>query len=927
MAKPLDTAQQGAKPSAADDGVHKVFVRDLLDEMGSEFTPTPSSLDTKPTTLTDGRGSALPAGFPSASLFDFISGVKNFPLAETLRASMSAPLLDAGDVSGAQKNGTKLPVLDVVGLNPKSKNGSAPQKESYKSHFGKSELSYLDPIDQLRVADATVAKPSPAARIDKENAEKEKKEEAPPAQSVEIAPPPKVVPVVSADGRWTYERTASGDWQAKDKTGATIGEHSDLPGKKITGVEAQLDGSVKITVDGGQVLRETTDGGRSIYPDDDAFKANHPSELAGRLKNIVWDGDKIKSFHSVRTNADWYQVGDNIWANSPNTAAGWHGKVEIDGKTGVFSRTTLSGAEQGLRDESRANGINESYKPDGSMSVEVPYPDKTKFSFKFKETFGTDKDVLKQPEEIKIAEKDGAETIWKKTGPTEYTSSSGAKWNTEVEVKRDGTYSYKDVDGGERAVRTLSGHYEKENLKDKTLVEKESGKITRVKVGDDDVQIEYAADGSTSEIRHVNKNLKLTRAADGSFSDSAIDSAKPYAKLEKFEADIYTHNDLDAFQKIRLIDNVTKFREMSKFSSTEKDKVFKEADRLLHGRTDSVMTSAEKANYADQLFWHIANDRRNDQGSNSTCSVTALRGIALKEKPSVVAKLAADFANDGQFETLDGTTIKPKLESVRVRPGSPEETFPPKPGSRSALGKLWDVCAVNISMQRDTKDPLGSVCSKGAMCYEEVAPTGRSDSGARLIRTNSDGSQLVLYSSKNGTANPYDSPRVGFPSRIADIWNQMTGDKLTDRFLVHQNRWVDNETTFKDLVGAKQKSVQELEAMLLKNDLPKITQGNTGVLEYRYRQQVALNEGKDPNAVAKPAGGEHLFLVTGYDAASKTVSVDNSWNPLYDVQTKAEAAAQGKDLNKTVFITLNDLYEVMSSTSSGDGSTFVWYRR
>lgn len=841
MAKPLDTAQQGATPSAADDGVHKVFVRDLLDEMGSAFTPTPSSLDTKPTTLTDGRGSALPAGFPSASLFDFISGVKNFPLAETLRASMSAPLLDSGDVSGTQKNGTKLPGLDVVGLNPKSKNGSAPQKETYKSPFGKNELSYLDPIDQLRVADAKVEKPNP--------------------------------------------------------------------------------------VDGRQVLRETTDGGRSIYPDDDAFKANHPSELAGRLKDIVWDGDKIKSFHSVRTNANWYQVGDNIWANSPNAASGWHGKVEIDGKTGVFSRTTLSGAEQGLRDESRANGINESYKPDGSMSVEVPYPDKTKFSFKFKETFGPDKDVLKQPEEIKIAEKDGAETVWKKTGPTEYTSSSGAKWNTEVEVKKDGTYSYKDIDGGERAVRTLSGHYEKENLKDKTLVEKESGKITRVKVGDDDVQIDYAADGSTSEIRHVNKNLKLTRAADGSFADSAIDSSKPYAKLEKFDADIYTHNDLDAFQKIRLIDNVTKFRETSKFSSTEKDKVFKEADRLLHGRADSVMTSAEKANYADQLFWHIANDRRNDQGSNSTCSVTALRGIALKEKPSVVAKLAADFANDGQFVTLDGTTIKPKLDSVRVRPGSPEETFPPKPGSRSALGKLWDVCAVNISMQRDTTDPLGSVCGKGVMCYEEVAPTGRSDSGARLIRTNSDGSQLVLYSSKNGIANPYDSPRVGFPSRIADIWNQMTGDKLTDRFLVHQNRWVDNETTFKDLVGAKQKSVQELEAMLLKNDLPKITQGNTGVLEYRYRQQVAINEGKDPNAVAKPTGGEHLFLVTGYDAASKTVAVDNSWNPLYDVQTKAEAAAQGKDLNKTVFITLNDLYEVMSSTSSGDGSTFVWYRR
>jgi hypothetical protein len=901
MAKPLDAAPQGADPARADDdGMHNVFIKDILVEDASNRKSVPettAATDKKNGTTSENpeNGAAdkagkktdspagdlklladinrnksgnLPSAFPSDELFHFVSDLKPVLSRDGKPAAMPETLL-------AQLKDDVKPVKPVV-------------------NDGK-------PVPTDEVKDSK--------------------------QTPEVAPPPKVVPIKSADGKLNYHCTGAGDWHTVDKLGRVSSEHADFPGKKITNVEAQPDGSVKITVDGGNIVRELVDGGRALFPDQAAFKANHPSDLAGRLSNIVWDGDKVKSFVSVSKKTNWYQVADDVWSNDPNAKTGWNGHIEIDGARGTFSRLNNDGASKGVRDETRANGISESYKPDGSMEVEIPYPDNQKYLFKFKESFAPGKNLLTNPEEVKVVDSAGTATVWKKTGANEYQNESGTKWKTEIEVKKDGTYSYKDLDDGERVLRTRDGHYEKEVPKDKSLVVKDNGKITRVKVGDDDIQIEYGADDITTEIKHVNKNLRLTLGPDGKWTDSALDVGKPYSKPDKFDLDTYTHRDLDAFQKVRMIDNVAKFRASSKFSQVEKDKVFKESDRLLNGRKDSVMNSKEKAMYAEQLFWHIENHTRNEQGSNSTCSVTALRGIAFKEQPSVVAKLAADLANDGQFTVRDGSVIKPKLDSMRVRPGSVEESFPPKAPNRSALSKLWDVGAVNVSMQRDTKDPFGSTVPKGSMQFEEVAPTNRSDCGARIVRTDANGVEWVLHSEKNGSLTPYDSPRVGYPSRIADIWNQMTGEKLTDRFLLHDNRWVDDQTVFKNLVGSKQKSEQELEAVLKSNDRPKLTQANTGILEQRFRQQQAVNEGKDPKTIAKTAGGEHLFLVTGYDAASKTVTIDNSWSSGYDVPNKAEATAQGKDVNKVVFVTLSDLYEAMRTQSAGDGSTIRWVQR
>ncbi len=979
--------------------------------------------------------------------------------------------------------------------------------DNKKTDDGKPEVKPgEEPVDgKKKGSDTPEAKPA------------EKLEVKPP----EVIPPPRPVPVKGADGKGVYENTESGGWVFKPKYGTPSNEHADFPKQKISNVESQSDGSVKVTLDSGKIVRELPEGGRVHFSDEAAFKANHPSGVAGKSKDVVWEGDKIKSFYSESLQATYHQVAENSWSTDPNAkpADCWKGSITYDGK-GAFQQVTLDGAEKGDKYVSLPNGIKHTTHPDGSFDMTIPYSDKTVASFKFKTGFEDGKNVLKDPEEVKIVDPSGNETVWKRTGDKEYTSGTGTKWKGDIEVTKDGTYSYKDLENGERSVRNKNGISERETPADKTTTVKEDGRLIRVKVGDDVFEVDYetnpdkkakpsaneqaevknapqpgkllspdspgterhidsknlateqtskqaltdakaanipvislvsdkanpnvqkaleylnkhklaatidiskstadqmmnkgmepvqfnslwssrganinldsymtaiapSAIGADmkatpkvatpsnpeefvkflkdsgvklsnpedekavlallqgkspnvveaekvsvrpSEYRHVNQNLKLTRQADGSWTESAIDSSKPVAKLTKFEKDMYTHNDLDPMQKIRMRENLAEFSKTTKFSEQEKEKTMKHADRLLNGRSDSALDSKEKANLADQLFWHIANDFKNEQGFNGTCNVTTLRGLGLKELPSVVARVAADIANDGQLTTIDGSVIKPKLSSIKVRPGSPEENFPPKSPNRSALSKLWDVTAVNVHAQRTTTDPLGGTCRKGAMCYEEVPPTGRTDTGARSILTDANGVEWVYSSTKQGKpTEPVDSPSAGYPSRMADIWYQLSGEKLTDKFIVNSNRWLDNKALFKDLVGDTVSTEKDVENILLKGKGAKIVQGNTGILEQRNKQQKALDEGKDPNTVALPKGGEHVFLVTGYDQPSKTVSVDNSWSRGYDVPNKAEAVASGKDPAKTIFISLADLHKITQTQTAGEaGTTYSWVRR
>ncbi|MBX9670578.1 MAG: hypothetical protein K2X93_23450 [Candidatus Obscuribacterales bacterium] len=435
--------------------------------------------------------------------------------------------------------------------------------------------------------------------------------------------------------------------------------------------------------------------------------------------------------------------------------------------------------------------------------------------------------------------------------------------------------------------------------KDKTPAEKAKQK-------DEIKATKFDREGRPTEYQSCKENLKLTKNGDGSWSHSKLDDKKPFKAPSEFAKKIYTNKDLTSEQKERLVDNAKKFDSMKNFTDKQKQEVYKQADRLLDGK-DAALTSREKAELADQLYWHITNSSDNDQGRNKTCNVTVLRGMALKDQPEVAAKLTADVANRGQFTTKDGTTINVPMDSVKVRPGSPESKFPPEGGHRTALGKLWDVSLVNSRVQRDTVDPLGKKVPKGSLSYREVTPESRTDTGGRIVRKNEDGSESTLHLNKDGASKPNDSPLLG-GSEIADAWNQLTGSKLDGRYLLHEKRSAGKD--FDRLVGGKIGSEEQLKESLAKlGDKSAIVSLNSGRLQQMARQRAAVERGEDPNKVPRPDGGNHVVLVSDYDPKTGTVKIDNSWGQKNDVR-----------------ITVKELYDSMQTLSKGSGGgKLEWY--
>ncbi len=665
-------------------------------------------------------------------------------------------------------------------------------------------------------------------------------------------------------------------------------------------------------------------------PIDAAKPYNAPVAQADILSNTKLDFAKRVEFmqaaskFEANSKLDDYQKSEyaaNVRKQLGDLESGFKGTVAIDSTSGAFVKTASDGARKDVREVYRIDGIKESHRADGSMDIQIKFPDETIREFSYKSDF-TKNPTQSQPESIKVTKPDGAEYLWKHTTGDEY-DCDGSKKQFKMEITADGTYSYKNLESKYRVDRNSVGRIEEETPAEQSLVVVERGRVVSSKIGNHETAMSYDIDGKLSEFKHINENRIWSKDAGGKWSDAAIDATKPFTHASDFELEVFTHSALNAVQKVRLVDNARKFEASTTYTDVQKKEVRKHAESLLADKTNAPMTREERAGYVDQLYWHIANPKRNEQGGNNSCNVTTLRGLSLFEGPQHVARVVADVANTGQLKTTDGSVIKPPMDSVRPRKGSPEATFPPADGSRSALGKLWDVASINVFYQRQTTDDLGSAVTKGTLTYCEVAPTNRSDTGNRLAKTESDGTVKYLAKNKaNNKVEAYDGPRM-FASRVGDVHYQITGEKLTGRFLIHTSHGVGDVHSWNSVGGEQIDSKAKLESAFNKGKFPYIIQGSTAVLSQRYNQQQAVNQGKDPSTIARPTGGEHLWLVTAYDLQTHTVSIDNSWSIGYDVDNKAEAAAKGKDLKKHISVSLDDLYDTMQAQSSDGGESYT----
>ncbi len=731
-----------------------------------------------------------------------------------------------------------------------------------------------------------------------------------------------VATLTAADGKGSWSK-GNGTWTFTSKSGQSTTGHPDFQKQTVKQVEKLSDGGVKVVLDNGMVVRDRPDGSRLHYADEADFKANQPSKLIctdASTRSFTWQSGKLATM-TATDGTVWYQVSADLWAQTQQANTGWSGKLEIDGVTGSFTRVPLTGTDKDVRDVLRTDGVREKYRPDGSMDFEVKFPDGTTRLFSFKTSFAKGSQELTQPENLKVTTKDGTVSEWKRLTGDQY-DIAGTKTNCKFRVSITGEYQFQNLDTGYDVTRRLDGTEETfEKLSDGSTQRKRNGNVIEFQLGEHRVIVTYDDSGNAVRLEHANENRVWKKDSSG-WKAEQLKQSEAYAKPKEFEEYIMAHADLEPASKVRMLENWRKFEKNSKFSDQQKKEFKASLKSLLEPNTTAPFTAVERARYADQLLWHVCYLERNEQGGNNTCNVTTLRGLLLANKPELVASIVASVANTGELKTQDGSVIKPPIDSIRPKAGSPEASFPPEFSKRTALGKLWDVVTINVYFQRQTVDEMGYTVGLGNVSYHEIASSS-GDTGARIVTTFSNGTKQALGTNTNGVVKPNDSPNM-YASRIADVYNQITGETLAGKYLIHSNRGVGNSAVYTKFAGDKVGSVADLEKVLKKKEFPVIVQGNTGILRQRYEQQKALDKGQPTSTVVLTSGGEHVWLVTAYDEATKTVSIDNSWYPGYDFMNSAEAKAKGIDAAKHIDMTLDDLYRSMERSTTGESYTYTY---
>lgn len=750
-------------------------------------------------------------------------------------------------------------------------------------------------------------------------------------------------PVQLANGRGSFSQSGDGKWSFDDGFGGTNPEIQGFApqgSEKISNVEPLGDESVKLTLSDGVILRSRPDGSAVKFKDENAFDANQPDKIFKKDKStidLIWKDGHLES--AVNSNGDKYErLRDDLYTKN---GVAVKGEFSVKAQNGEFS---TSDNTRGIRvTESTEGSVLRELSDETSELTINCGEDNVKRTLKFdKGKFSEESLQLSQPKELVVENPGGQTYVYSRKDDGTYKQGETNR-SLEISASRNDAgeyqYTFQDLKSG---FLTSAKHDSVKSFtpgSDVIKTEKD-GKISNLKFDQGDYNLEYnPKTGEHSGLEDGSRNIRWSRGgADGDWKAEALDANKAFEQPDKFDHEIMNNKELSPEQKARMLENAKEFRDSDQFSETEKEKVFESVSRLLDKRIGTTFSAKERADLGEQTLWHINKERRNMQGANNTCNITDVRGLFLRDEPSVVAKMMADIGNSGQIKTNDGSIIKPDLDSLRPREGSPEKNFPPADNTRTFLGKVWDVTGINAYYQRQTKTVSNSTVPKGSLEYREIEPEGDGDHGHRIIKTDNRGQEWTL--SKNfadgtqwGRSEPLDQPYfMGF--NMMDVYNQLSSDPKQGKMIVDKDEYVgtsEQAKQFEKLGGVKIDSQQELEDFLSKADFPVIVQLNTAYLKQRAAQKLALRDGKDPSSIAPGVGGEHVVLIDGYQpgdsqsGAPATVNIDNSWYPKDDFLTPQEAKEKGLDLSKHVCVTIEDIHKSMKrKTSGGKAHTWTW---
>jgi hypothetical protein len=277
---------------------------------------------------------------------------------------------------------------------------------------------------------------------------------------------------------------------------------------------------------------------------------------------------------------------------------------------------------------------------------------------------------------------------------------------------------------------------------------------------------------------------------------------------------------------------------------------YEQVGRLLNGTGSNALTHDQRLQLAEQVMHQAANPTAISQGDHNTCNVTTIEVRTYSKYPAAAAKLVADVALDGSYNSPSGLTVAYQSHLADSRqPHGQAQTNPPKDGERSYASQLFQVTSINLHYQMLAKsDP------NGYFQYEQHA-NKYLPPGAPSKYASADGEILLAYHN-HGKAQVIDWSPVFSADDMTEVMNDITG-KAEKGFILEHKSGVTSKTT--TLVDSPTKLDDTLSQMKDRGELP-------AIIMVADSDVLFSNNGSN---------GAHVVSVTDYDTNTKTVSVAN----------------------------------------------------
>jgi len=288
-------------------------------------------------------------------------------------------------------------------------------------------------------------------------------------------------------------------------------------------------------------------------------------------------------------------------------------------------------------------------------------------------------------------------------------------------------------------------------------------------------------------------------------------------------------------------------------SDREITRTLDQVERLMESRGDRPVTQDERRRIGMQVIHHAARPTDIDQGSHSTCQVTALEERMFTRCPSKAAEMIVSCSINGYWDAPDGkriTVASGPLGSVTMSPGREERATYPADGERSHASQIFNLVAVNEATQRRVPPQF----------YRQDTVNNATDSGERVYDRNGQ----PVYETVNGRRQRVQAPSLS-DAEIAAIGFRTTGEN--NYYLCH-SRFGDIANV--GSIHSTQELIDTIQRMKRDGKLPA-----TIGLDMNH-------PGLGGTGLARDKDRWHCLSVTDYDPATGRFFISNQWGAAGD---------------------------------------------